>query len=153
MTKYESEIHVVARPIDEAYAKFSDLNNLAAIKEKLNDPAFAEKMSQELDEEKQEQARKMIDGMTFDTDTMSISSPLGDVMLRIIERDAPKLVKMEAENTPIPLNMWIQLVPIDESSCKIRVTIGAEVNFLMKAAVSGPLKKAADGVARMLALV
>ena len=153
MTKYESEIHVVARPIDEAYAKFSDLNNLAAIKEKLNDSAFAEKMSHELDEEKQEQARKMIDGMTFDTDTMSISSPLGDVMLRIIERDAPKLVKMEAENTPIPLNMWIQLVPIDESSCKIRVTIGAEVNFLMKAAVSGPLKKAADGVARMLALV
>lgn len=153
MTKYESEIHVVARPIDEAYAKFSDLNNLAAIKEKLNDPAFAEKMSQELDEEKQEQARKMIDGMTFDTDTMSISSPLGDIMLRIIERDAPKLVKMEAENTPIPLNMWIQLVPIDESSCKIRVTIGAEVNLLMKAAVSGPLKKAADGVARMLALV
>ena len=153
MTKYESEIHVVARPIDEAYAKFSDLNNLAAIKEKLNDPAFAEKMSQELDEEKQEQVRKMIDGMTFDTDTMSISSPLGDVMLRIIERDAPKLVKMEAENTPIPLNMWIQLVPIDESSCKIRVTIGAEVNLLMKAAVSGPLKKAADGVARMLALV
>ena len=74
-------------------------------------------------------------------------------MLRIIERDAPKLVKMEAENTPIPLNMWIQLVPIDESSCKIRVTIGAEVNFLMKTAVSGPLKKAADGVARMLALV
>ena len=47
--------------------------------------------------------------------------------------------------------MWIQLLPHGEGAAKLRVTIGAEVNFFMKGMVSKPLQQAANGLADILA--
>ena len=71
--------------------------------------------------------------------------------LRIIERDEPKCIKFAGEGTPIPVNVWIQLLPHGEGEAKLRVTIGAEVNFFMKGMVSKPLQQAANGLADILA--
>lgn len=153
MTKYESDVRTVACAIDEAYAKLSDLSRLSYLKERLDDPAVAEKMNEKLDATQQEQARKMIEGMQFTHDSLTLDTPIGQVALKVVEREEPKLVKLEAENTPLPITIWIQLAPVSETSCKLRVTLGAEVNMFMRAMVSGPLTKAANGLADMLALI
>lgn len=152
MQKYESQVHTVARPVEEAYTRLSDLSNLSAVAERLDSPEAAEKMEQ-IPAEQRETVKQTLQSMQFDADSVSIQSPLGAVTLRIVEREAPKLVKLQAENSPIPLTLWLQLLPETETTSRLRVTIGADVNIFMRAMVSGPLSKAAEGLAGVLAMV
>ena len=151
MTKFESDVKYVSQPVDALYARYSDLRNLETLREKLEDPAVQEKMAAQLTPEQIAQAKEQLQTMTFDRDTLSIGSPLGKITLRIIERDEPKGIKFAGEGTPIPVNVWIQLLPHGEGEAKLRVTIGAEVNFFMKGMVSKPLQQAANGLADILA--
>ena len=151
MTKFESDVKYVSQPVDALYARYSDLRNLETLREKLEDPAVQEKMAAQLTPEQIAQAKEQLQTMTFDRDTLSIGSPLGKITLRIIERDEPKFIKFAGEGTPIPVNVWIQLLPHGEGEAKLRVTIGAEVNFFMKGMVSKPLQQAANGLADILA--
>ena len=151
MTKFESDVKYVSQPVDALYARYSDLRNLETLREKLEDPAVQEKMAAQLTPEQIAQAKEQLQTMTFDRDTLSIGSPLGKITLRIIERDEPKYIKFAGEGTPIPVNVWIQLLPHGEGEAKLRVTIGAEVNFFMKGMVSKPLQQAANGLADILA--
>ena len=153
MTKYESEVKQVALPQEEAFARFGDLRNLGALKEKLNDPAIQEVMASQLPADKLEMAKTQLNNVTFEADSVSLQTPIGNVTLRIVEREAPKLLKFASEGSPIPLNLWIQLLPDGETASRLRVTVGAEVNFFMKGMVAKPLQQAADGLASILCLV
>ena len=153
MTKFESEVRTVNKPAAVAYAKYADLSNLSAIREKLNDPNFMEMMAEKLPADKIEMAKQQLERMTFDTDSVSFNSPVGALTLRIVEREEPKLVKLEAVNSPLQANVWIQLVPESEETSKLRVTVGAELNMFIKGMLSKPLQQAADGLASVLALV
>ena len=136
------------------YAKVSDLSNLQTLKERLADPEAQARLAQNVGEDKVSQFTKYLENVSFDQDTITFGgSPVGDICLKVVEREEPKLVKLEAENTPLPITIWIQLAPVSETSCKLRVTLGAEVNMFMRAMVSGPLTKAANGLADMLALI
>ena len=42
------------------------------------------------------------------------------------------------------------MLPVGDDSCKMRVTLRAEVNVFMKAMVSKPLQQAVDGLADLL---
>ena len=71
--------------------------------------------------------------------------------LRIIEREEPKTIKLEGEGTPVPLTLWIQLLPLDAMSCKMRLTLRAELNFFIRQMVSKPLQDGVENIANMLA--
>lgn len=153
LSKYESAVKHIGRPVAEVYERFADLRHLAGLKERLADPALQEKMAGRLPADKMEEARRQLESMTFDADSVSIPSPVGNLKLCIVEREPTKCIKLAGEGTPIPLYVWIQLLPTDEAACKLRVTVGAEVNLFMKGMVSKPLQQAADGLADVLALV
>ena len=51
------------------------------------------------------------------------------------------------------LYVWIQLLPHGDMACKLRVTVGAEINFFMKGMVAKPLQQAAAGLANMLSAI
>ena len=78
---------------------------------------------------------------------------MGNITLRIVEREEPKCIKFASEGAPIQLYVWIQLLPHTTYECKMRVTVGAEVNFFMKGMVAKPLQQAADGLANMLSAI
>lgn len=152
MQKFESEIKQLSAPQVRVYEKFSDLRNLQALRERLNDPLVQEKMQAALSDEQVAEAKKQLETLTFDADNVTIQSPVGQVTLTVVEREEPKLIKFESAGSPVPVNLWIQIMPSGESS-KLKVTIGAEVNMFMRAMVAKPLKKAADGLANMLSAV
>ncbi|MCG2647361.1 hypothetical protein JJE62_07835 [Alloprevotella tannerae] len=152
MQKFESEIKQLSAPQVRVYEKFSDLRNLQALRERLNDPLVQEKMQAALSDEQVAEAKKQLETLTFDADNVTIQSPVGQVTLTVVEREEPKLIKFESAGSPVPLNLWIQIMPLGEGS-KLKVTIGAEVNMFMRAMVAKPLKKAADGLANMLSAV
>ena len=78
---------------------------------------------------------------------------MGDICLKVVEREEPKCVKMEGQGSPIPLNLWIQVVPNGDDASAIRVTLRAELNFFIRQMVSKPLQQAADGIAEMLSRI
>ena len=153
VSKFESEVKIIPQVQQVVYDRFADLNNLASLKERLNDPEVQAKLAEEVPADKMGDLRSYTEGMTFDTDSLTIASPLGQVTLRIVERDEPKCIKFASEGAPVQLYVWVQLLPHGEMESKMRVTVGAEVNFFMKGMVAKPLQQAADGLANILSAI
>ena len=153
LSKFESEVKYVAQDVQTVYNRFSDLRNLEGLREKLSQPEVAAKMAEQLPADKLAAAKEQLENMVFDQDSVQVSSPVGQLILRIVERDEPKCIKFASEGSPIPLYLWIQLLPHGEVETKMRVTIGAEVNIFMKGMVSKPLQQAAEGLANILSVI
>jgi hypothetical protein len=132
-TKFESSIKVLPYSQQQVFNSLSDLNNLEKVKDRVPEDKVKD--------------------FKFDHDSVSINvSPVGDIKLHIIEREEPKCVKFETEKSPVPFNLWIQLLPVTEESCKMKLTLKAELNPFIKGMVSGPLQDGLEKIADALAL-
>ena len=137
MSTFESEITVIPHNIGKIFETLSDLNNLQRLKEMIP----ADKITQ-------------IKSMSFDTDSCTFDiNPIGKITLRIIEREPQKTIKFVADNSPIPLNMWIQLVSLNENETKTKITVKAELNPFIKPMVSKPLQDGLNKMAQMLTVI
>lgn len=150
LAKYESEVKIVPQSQSVVYSRFDDLNSLSAIKDRLSDPTVQQKLSEQVPADKLDELRKYAQGLSFEADAIHIASPMGNITLRVVEREEPKCIKFASEGSPVQLYVWIQLLPHGAYESKLRVTVGAEVNFFMKGMVAKPLQQAADGLANML---
>lgn len=133
MSKFESSIKHIQYPQTMVYAALSNLQNL----EKVRDRLPADKVKD----------------LSFDSDSLSISAPMGSISMRIIEREEPKCIKFETENSPISANLWIQIVPEGEQACKMRLTIKADLNPFIKGMVAKPLQEGLEKIAGALAMI
>ncbi len=134
MSKYESSIKTVPYPQEAVYRNISDLSNLARIRDRIPSDKVQE--------------------FTFDQDSVSVSvPPVGQITLRIVEREEPKCIKFEAVQSPLPFNLWVQILPIDEQTSKMKVTVDADIPMMLKPMVSGPLQDGVEKVADALALI
>ena len=92
--------------------------------------------------------------LSFDNDSVSINvPPVGKITLRIVEREEPKTIKFETVESPLPFNFWIQLLPVTETSCKMKLTIKAELNPFIKAMVSSHLQDGIEKIADVLQMI
>ncbi len=140
MTTFESTIRQINYPQQNVYNKLSDLSNLQALKERY------ELMKDTMPEEARQQAEKIKD-MTFDADSLSVNvPPVGSIRLRIVDRDEPKCIKFESEQSPIPFNFWIQLLPVTS-------TTSAELNMFIKQMVKKPLQEGIEKIADVLQMI
>ena len=156
MAKYESKKKAIPYAQSVVYAKLSDLRNLEVLKTRLNSdqPDIQDEMKAQVNDEQLSKAKELIQNMEFTADTMSIDiPPVGKLVVEIIEREPEKLVKLTSTQSPIPLTMWIQLVPTSDTSCAMRVTLEAELNMFLKMAIGGKLKDGVDKFADMLAKI
>ena len=150
MAKYESQIKQVPYSQSAVYSKGSDLTHLAAIKERINDP----KVQEQIPADKLEEVKKSLEQMECTTDTLSTpAGPIGNISVKIIEREPEKCVKFASTNAPVRFKLWIQILPTSETTSKIKVTIDADINFFMKQVLDKPLKQGVDKFADMLAMI
>ncbi len=134
MTKFESEVKRIAAPQTAVYEKLADLRNLKGIKNRLP-------------EEK-------VKNLCFDADSLSFEvSPVGKISLQIVEKEPCKCIKFATTTSPLPVTLWIQIVPIGESECKMKLTIGIELNPFMKAMIQKPLQEGLEKLADTLAMI
>ena len=133
MAKFESNIKQIPHQQMAVYQCISDLSNIEKIRDRIPSDKF-EKLS-------------------FTSDEITIGSPVGEVTMRIIERDEPKCVKFETVQSPVPMTMWVQMLPVEESTSKIRVTIDADIPIFLKGMVSKPLQEAVEKIADALAMI
>ncbi|MBR5052868.1 MAG: SRPBCC family protein [Bacteroidaceae bacterium] len=155
MTEYKSEVKKIFAPIERVYERLSDLNNLAVIQQGLDNPEAMERIKQQAGDkvspEQLEQIVEKLRSLQFDRDSVSGNTPIGTATLRIIEREPDKTIKFAAEGMPVAANMWIQLLPQNESECAMRLTLKADLNFFIRQMVGKKLEQGVDGLAQMLA--
>ncbi|MCR5239873.1 MAG: SRPBCC family protein [Prevotella sp.] len=133
-SKFESSIKQVPYPQEAVYRNISDLSNL-------------EKVRDRIPEDK-------INDFSFDEDTVTLNvQPVGELKLRICDREEPKCVKFETVQSPVPFNVWIQVLPVDEQNSKMKVTVKADLNPFIKSMVEKPLQEAVEKIADALAQV
>ena len=72
---------------------------------------------------------------------------------KIIEREEPKCVKLEATTSPIPLTLWIQMLPTSDETSKMKLTLRTELNPFIKGMVQKPLQEGIEKMAEMLAQI
>lgn len=151
MAKYESQIKQVPYTQSAIYAKISDLTNLAVIKERFDDPTVQAKMPAD----KMEEIRNVVDKMEFTTDTVSApAGPIGgNISVQIVNREPEKCVKFSSTKSPVDFKLWVQVLPVNETSSKIKVTLDADLNFFMKQMLDKPLSQGVDKFADMLAMI
>ena len=128
MSQYESSVKCIPYPQESVYAKLEDLNNIEGIKDKL--------------------PQDKVKDLTYSRDEASVNvPPLGNVTLRVIDREEPKCIKLEVAGSPIPVTIWIQVIPDGESASKMRVVAKAEINFMLRSMIEKPLKEGLEKVA------
>ena len=134
MAQYESSTFDIPFSQEKVYAKLEDLNNLEALKSRLPEDKVKE--------------------FTFDRDSVTADvPPMGKVTLRVVDREVPKCVKFAADNSPLPFNMWIQVIPNGEEASKMRVVVKAEINFMLKGMIEKPLKGALEKIGEVLSKI
>lgn len=86
------------------------------------------------------------------TDAVSLNvPPVGDIAFHIVEREAPKCVKFQASTSPVPLTLWVQILPTSEDASKAKLTLHAELNPFIKGMVQKPIQDALEKLADLLA--
>lgn len=157
MAEYVSEVKHSQYNNDTVFQKLSDLTTFARIKDALSNPQAMEALMNQLPEDKRDpekmaQAIEKLKELEFTSDTLSLTnSPIGSIILAIVDREAPKCIKFELQGAPLQANMWVQLLPATDGGTFMKVTVRADLNFMMKAMIGSKLKQGVDGIATMLA--
>lgn len=134
MSQYESSVKNIPFPQARVYAKLEDLNNLESLKDRLPQDKVKE--------------------FTYSRDEATVNvPPMGNVTIRVVEREEPKCIKLEAAGSPIPVNLWIQIIPNGDEASKMRVVVKAEVNFMLRSMIEKPLKEGIEKIAEALSMI
>ena len=134
MSKFESSVKQIPYPVENVYRNISDLSNLERVRDRIPEDKLQD--------------------FQFDSDSVQVSvAPVGTIKLRIIEREENKCVKFETEQSPLPFNLWIQMLPVSETESKMKITVKADIPFMLKGMVSGPLQDGVEKIADALSQI
>lgn len=132
MAKFESSIKQIPFSQEDVYRKISDLRNLESIRDRIPED--------------------QIQNFSFDADSVSAEAPMmGKISVQIVDREEPKCVKFGSQQSPMPFNVWVQVLPVEEQTSKLKVTVDADIPFMLKGMVSGPLQQGVEKIAEVLA--
>ncbi len=127
MAKYSSKPAVVNRSAEELSSKFSDFTALQTALDALD-----------------ADRRAKVGDIAFTNDSIKISTPqVGEIELKAIER-TPERIRLEAANSPVPMNLIVDFKPLTEQSTEVTGTIDVELPMMLRPLIGPTLQKAAD---------
>lgn len=131
--KIESTIRQIAYPQQAVYDMLSDLSNVDKVKGMIPEDKVKD--------------------LTFDADSISIATQMGSIRLVIVGREEPKEIKFESQESPLPFNFWIQVLPVTDTTSKMKLTIKADVNPFVGGMVKKPLTEGVERIADALQMI
>lgn len=129
-TKIESSIREIPYSQQSVYNMLSNLSNIDKVRDKIPEDK--------------------VNDLQFDNDSITISTQMGSVKLVIADREEPKMIKFETAESPLPFNFWIQVLPVSDTTCKMKLTIRSDVNPFMVSMVKKPLQQGVEKIADAL---
>lgn len=134
MSKFESGIKQIPYSQEQVYNKLSDLTHLESVKDKIPEDKVKD--------------------ISFDADSISFNvPPVGNLTLKIAEKEPHKCIKFVTTTSPVPFTLWIQIVPTSDEACKIKLTIEVDINPMMRMMIEKPLKDGLEKMADMIAAI
>lgn len=128
MAVYSGKPVTIGRPIDDIYAKVSDLSQYKDMVESL--PA---------------DQREKLQGVEFRGDAFKMDAPgVGELVFKIIERTAPTHVGLNAEGCPIPLKLSLDLADVDGASTRLTPRIEMQIPAMLRPFIGNKIQEAAD---------
>lgn len=149
--KESSSVKNISATVERVYATLSNLENLRPLIERAqNDEGLREKMRQA----GQGNALEQLKDIEITADSIAIPTPMfGTISMCIIEREEGKCIKFETQQSPVKANLWIQTLPVSSDQSKMKLTIDADIPFMLKAMVGGKLKDGVEKIADALAMI
>lgn len=128
MSVYSGKAVVLGRTVDEVYAKVSDLGQYKEMVEQL--PA---------------EQREKLAGGEFRGDALKMDAPgVGEMVFKVTERVPGKKVVMNAEGSPIPLKIILDMVAEDEASTRLTPRVDIDIPAMLKPFLGNKIQQAAD---------
>ena len=161
--KYESKITSAPCSAAQIYRVLSNLENLRPIIQAAQDNDM---LRQQMEQAGQDPSvLEKLKDVQLTEDYIGIPAPMvGEISMRIIEREENKTIKFATDQSPVDANMWIQVLPTTaavnvpvgvpvEPATKMRLTLKADLNPMIKMMVGSKLKDGIDKFADMLAMI
>lgn len=140
--RYVSDIKIIPNNQEVIYNYLSNFENLS----KYVNEGLLEKMTEQIPQLKISNFESDADSCRFEI------SGMGQAEIRIIERDAPKDIKITSSGSiPVGIVFWIQLLPSGPYETKLRLTLDAEMSMMIKMMVNKKLEEGINRMADMLA--
>jgi len=132
MTTFESTVKTINASEQDIFTVLSDLRN-------------AEKLKDRIPQDKVKEIQFEQDSISF------VVEPVGKLSLKVIEQEPFKTIKFAGENSPVDFFVWIQLKETGETETKMKITLKADLNPIIKMMASKPLEQFVNMLADALA--
>lgn len=133
MTKYSGKPAIVTQPQQQIFDKVS---NLSSFQERLDS------MPQEV--------KDRLGDVKFTDDKIIINAPaVGQLVFAVTEKVAPEMLKLSAENSPVPFFITLHFEPETEATTKVNSDLEVEIPMMLRPMVGGKLQEAADKFSEM----
>lgn len=161
-TKFISEVHKISHTSSSVFNCLSNFNMLGLLYDKLSNISDQEidmmiQASGVVDDRSKEQFGKIKEGLSqiehfeANTDSCAFTVKGYDAGLRIIERESNKTIKIIGEGKlPVDFVLWIQLINKGPYDTRIRLTLHADMNMMMKMMLKKKIEKGIDQFAEGL---
>lgn len=134
MSTYSSKPHTASASAGTVYSR---INNLGSLQERIN--ALPEDIRSKLGE------------VTFTDDSIVINAgPVGAITFNVVERIEPTRVALEAQNSPVPLRLSLNLTPKDADHTDIVTTIDIDIPMMLRPIVGPKMQEAADKLGELV---
>ena len=135
MDIFKSDVAKINCGIDKVYAMLSNPESFNEIAERLPDDV----------------KEKFHGKATFEKDSITIvANPVGEIKLNIVERTEPSRVVFAAAQSPVPLQMIMNLEKVSETETNACAELGVELNPIIRPMLSKPIQDAANKFGEML---
>lgn len=141
MAVYKSDKVTIEAPAATVYDKLSNLENLKGMLSKV--PA----------ERIPEDKRQMFENIRITPDTIEVPGPMGNMVFRVVEREAPHLIRLQGEGLPIQLGLALHVSPQTAESSQAQVEIDLDLPMMLKPMIGGQIQKIADQFGDVLAAI
>ena len=139
MAVYKSKPAQINASADDVYGRLSNLSNLKSLMANIPQEAIpADK-------------KEMFDAVVVSDDSISFpAGPVGEVKLKVVEKVAPRLIRLEGVGTPVPLSLSLSITPLSEVQCEASVSIDIAIPAMLKPMLGGTIQKMADQFGQVL---
>ena len=133
-TRFESTVKQIPYPQQAVYDMLSNLDNISKVIDRVPEDKVKD--------------------IAFDRDHVSMTvDPVGFIKLAVVDREEPKCIKFQTEKSVMPFYVWIQILPVTDTTSKMKVTAEADLNPFIKAMAQKPLQEGVEQIAEGLSKI
>lgn len=139
MATYKSDEVPLKASASKVFSRLSDFDSLRELLEQVPaDRIPADK-------------KEMFDSIKLTADAIELpGGPVGSIRLRVVERTPDTRIRLQGEGTPVPLSLQLDIVPVDDNSCRASAKVDIEIPAMLRPMISGPMKKMTEQFAHVL---